>query len=127
MPSMTQADYNAYEARRRIENHVLVNDDAVPAGEEGALHLNIEAELKRRRILYVHSRMDRATTVAKGVPDWILFPATKQAAFIECKTRTGKMSPDQIAWQMLAELAGYPFFVVRSMSQFLQVLKDLNL
>jgi len=101
------------------------DEDAVGEGEENELHQAIIAELRRLLVLHIHSRTDRPTTQANGIPDFVLFPDHKPVIFIECKTRVGKLSTEQKAFQFMAELAGYRFEVVRSMSRFMEIEKDL--
>jgi len=92
-------------------------DDAVPAGGEKNLHQQIEAELNNRRWLFIHSRMDMRTTVAKGVPDFQIYPPGAPAFFIEAKTRTGKLSPEQMAFKFVADLSGHTVYVCRSIRE----------
>ena len=92
-------------------------DDAVPAGGEKALHIQIERELIRKRWLYIHSRMDMKTTTQKGVPDFQIYPPGAPAFFIEAKTRVGKLSPEQVAFKFVADLSGHTVHVCRSMRE----------
>lgn len=92
-------------------------------GKESELHQKIEAELKARRWLFIHSRTDRATTTEKGIPDFVIFPGHGKAIFVEVKTKTGKLSPEQRAWQYCAEILGYNFHIVRSLKDFLAAIE----
>jgi hypothetical protein len=42
---------------------------------------------------------------------------------VECKTRLGKLSPEQLATQAWAAKLGHTVHVVRSMGEFLEVVK----
>lgn len=88
--------------------------DAVPAGEEWKLHDYIGQQLRQMRWLFIHSRMDKRTTTDKGVPDFQIYPPQSKAFFIECKTKTGKLSPEQMAFKTVADLLGHPYHLVRS-------------
>jgi hypothetical protein len=43
---------------------------------------------------------------------------------VECKTRTGKQTPEQIGWQMLLERNGHAYRIVLSMADFLAVVNQ---
>ena len=96
-------------------------EDAVES--EGGLHDDIRDWLHKQHPLpaYVHARMDKKTTTNKGVPDWIILYKNK-LFLIECKTRTGKRRPEQIAWALLAEMQGFPVHECRSMGEFFTIL-----
>ena len=99
----------------------------VEAGGEKKLHQIIESELKARRILYFHDRMDMPTTGQLGRADFTVFPfqiqgqPVKLPIFIECKTAVGKLSREQAGFKLAAELSGYQYFVVRSLHDWTQI------
>ena len=128
---LTWQDVEAHNAKvfaaRFPEKAAKIADDAISAGTEKNLHRQIESHLKELRWLYIHSRTDQPTTQAKGVPDFVCFPPQGRALFIECKTRVGKLSPEQRAFQFVAQLSGYRYEIVRSMQDFNSILTDLNL
>lgn len=71
-----------------------------PQGEsianESDLHNEIIELCRSKGWYYVHSRMDRKTTTALGVPDFVI--ATENGvAFLECKAKGGKPTPAQLA------------------------------
>lgn len=90
---------------------------------EADLHDKIEDELKRRGWYYVHSRMDMATTTALGVPDFIVAMPQGKTIWLEVKSKTGKMKREQLAAQMMLELHGHRHAVVRSFTDFLNLLR----
>lgn len=49
-----------------------------------------------------------------GVADLTYLKGNGQLVFIECKTATGKQSPEQKQWQKLIEENGYRYEIVRS-------------
>jgi len=73
---------------------------------------------------YIHARTDQASTIAKGAPDFVLFINGK-ALLIECKTKTGKCTTDQLAWHRMAKDQKFPVFIVRSMDDFLEIVHHL--
>ncbi len=72
---------------------------------------------------YVHSNPCRSTTVGPGCPDFIL-SCNGKTFWIECKTKTGKLTPDQLAFKMLLEMQGVTMHVVRSMSEFFKAISS---
>lgn len=94
-------------------------------GREADLHRQIEDNVKTRRWLMIHSRTDKATTTAKGIPDFVLFPGGGKVVFIEVKVGKNKLSPEQRAWEYCAEVLGYRFFVVRSFAEFIEAIENL--
>ena len=127
----TMAEVEAHNARVASKKSGAValkaqTANAAPdawAGKESELHQKIESELKRRRWLFIHSRTDRATTTAKGVPDFVIFPGQGKTIFVEVKTKTGKLRPEQRAWQYCAEILVYEFRIVRSFEEFLTTIE----
>ena len=105
-------------ARNRRTVPAVATLDAVPDGEEAKLHEQIIAELRALRWLYSHSRMDKRATVQPGTPDFTIFPPGGKAFFVECKTRTGKLTAEQTAFKHCAEASDYRFALVRSMAEF---------
>lgn len=101
------------------------SSDYVPEGQEiRHLHEPIIkwCESQHPRIPYVHSRTDKKSTTGKGVCDFLIAYQGK-VYFIECKTRTGKLSPDQLAFALLLSFQGFKLHVIRSMKEFFEVVK----
>jgi hypothetical protein len=100
--------------------------EAVPAdavNDEGSLHDQILAECRLRLWPVSHSRMDMATTQGKGTPDFCIAADGGRTFWVECKTAKGKLSPEQLGWQMLLERNGHHYSVIRSFSEFLELIK----
>lgn len=93
--------------------------DAEPT--ERDLHEKIEAECRRRGWVTVHSRMDRATTTACGVCDFIIFAGGGVVINIECKGRAGKLTLAQQGFISAMRKNGHEVHVVRSFSEFMQL------
>lgn len=64
--------------------------------------------------------------VQAGFPDLLLLVASgsKHGLLIELKSRTGKQSGFQKEYQTLVEAQGYRYEVVRSLQQFMSVVRD---
>lgn len=96
-------------------------------GLESELHKAIEAELKRRRWYYVHSRMDKRTTTQLGVTDFIVaIPApagTKpKTLWCEAKRKGGKLTKEQNITRHILLAAGHWHETVYSFEEFLSLL-----
>lgn len=111
----------------------MFNDPMAYLGKESDLHDQIEAELKRRRWYYVHSRTDRKTTQAKGCPDFIIatgaeatsggYKRSPRTYWIEVKKRGGKLSPEQNVVQHVLTALEHHHAVVYSFQEFLDIIK----
>jgi len=68
----------------------------------------------------------KAEGALAGVADLILLKSNRHygALLIEMKTRIGKQSDSQNAWQALIEKDGYKYVVVRSFEEFQKVIKE---
>jgi hypothetical protein len=117
---MTQAELNAYEARQRQHANGLATDTAVE--KEADLHNEILAECRRRGWIAFYSRMDRATSRVVGEPDFLVLADGGKLLMIEAKSRTGKLSTEQLALRAWANRLGHKVFEVRSLAQFLEVI-----
>lgn len=113
--------------RARIVGSPLPSDERHAAEDskvERELHKLIWNELTRRGILFVHSRLDRKTTQARGVPDFVACIIGLFCAF-ECKTATGTLSKEQEAVRLEIIRNGGRYYLVRSFAEFRAALSDI--
>lgn len=94
-----------------------------PAPQEGVehesdLHQQILDFCKRNGWLCLHGSMAHRTKRVLGEPDFVCVLPGGRVALVECKSRTGKLSTDQLALQMLAEKLGHKVHVVRTLQEF---------
>lgn len=92
----------------------------VPAGEEiVSLHNPIKewCDSQFPQVPYFYTRPDKASGSKPGTPDFALLYKGK-VIIVECKTRDGKLSPEQLAFKVLAEMQGHTVHVVRDMEHF---------
>lgn len=120
----TQAWFDAQQAKRN--NSAMYSPPSEGATNESALHDAISAYCRSKGWLAIHSRMDTATTTAKGVPDFVIFADNGRVFLVECKTRLGKLSPDQAAWHAMAKRNGHEVHTVRSFEEFLETMKEVR-
>lgn len=91
--------------------------------DESQLQHAIIAECHRRGYFTVRSRMDRPTTNQIGVPDIIIAANDGRVIWCECKSRTGKLRPEQLAAKVWLEKLGHEYLLCRSMAEFLELVK----
>lgn len=104
-----------------IRHKSKVVGQPVSEGEEAKLHRQIWDECTRHGWLVFHGAMSKRTHRTKGEPDFIICADKGRTIYVECKTKTGKLSPDQAAVGFHLESLGHEFHVVRSLSQFLEL------
>lgn len=122
---MSQAQYEALLIRGRRyfpgKGH-RVGEDAVD--DESKLQSDIRAECQRRGWYCVSARMDRKTTTAIGTPDFIVAMPDGRTLWIEAKTRTGKLTPAQMAAAAWLKKLGHEYHIVRSAAEFAGMATD---
>ena len=89
---------------------------------ESTLHYAILDYCRGKGWLCVHSRMDRRTTTAVGISDFIIV-APQAVWFIECKRPGQKLRPEQAAFRAQILKLGWPHATVHSMAEFLQAVE----
>lgn len=90
---------------------------------ESALHDFIINFAHARGWLAIHSRMDKPTTTALGVSDFILV-TPNTVYFIEAKRKGNKVTPKQRAFLTAIKCLGWPSAVVFSKEEFLQYIES---
>ncbi len=104
-------------ANIRVASHALESD----------LHKAIEAELKRRRWYYVHSRMDKRTTTQLGVTDFIVAIPGGKTLWCEAKRKGGKLSQEQNITRHILLASGHWHEVVYSIEQFNKLIDTVEI
>jgi hypothetical protein len=94
-----------------------------PVSRERDLHDDIQAECERRMWWTIHSRMDRPTSIGKGVCDFIIMADGARTIYVECKSKTGKLSDDQRIFITWMKRLGHTVHVVTSFQQFLELIR----
>lgn len=126
MARATEQWLRAYQARGFHPKAVKALSDAEHDMKESDLHDSIIAYLRQHDIPYYHSRMDCATTGNVGAPDFFIFLEQGKTLHIECKSRIGKLSKDQLAYQAWLSKKQHPVFVVRTMEEFTAALESVR-
>jgi hypothetical protein len=91
----------------------------------GGLHEQIMAHCDAQwpRWKYRHSRTDKKTHEEEGVEDFTIFLPSGRTVHIECKSRDGKLTARQRDWAKELSMLGHEVFLVRSLEEFLEVVK----
>lgn len=116
----------AHEERLARVKPGLLKKVATAVDKEIPLHNRIiEWCLKQwPRIKYIHANPAVKSTIAKGANDFFLFLPGGKILLIECKTRDGKLSKDQLIWGAEMRALGHTVHTVRSMEEFLTLINN---
>jgi hypothetical protein len=90
---------------------------------EADLHEDILAYCRGRGWIALHGSMAQATGRTLGEWDFVIVAHCGRTFLIECKTATGKLTPEQAGMKAWAEKLGHAPKVVRSMEEFLEATK----
>jgi hypothetical protein len=71
--------------------------------------------------LFFHGSMAHRTFRTPGEPDFVALLPNGRTVLIECKTRTGKLSNEQLGVKAQAEALGHVYVVVRAKEDLEQV------
>lgn len=121
MPRMSPEQYAIYlaglPARKKTPPREPLMVRQAPA--EADLHDAIERECRRRGLCFIHSRMDRASTIQVGAPDFVIALPAGRTLWIECKSAKGVLRHCQAAFLATLRSLGHQAHVVRSLDEFL--------
>jgi hypothetical protein len=90
---------------------------------EAKLHDDIIAECRTRGWFVVHSRMDRPTTTALGVTDFIIALPAGVTWWVEAKRKGKKPTPAQMGVGVMLKHLAHRHAVVYSIEQFRELVK----
>lgn len=88
-----------------------------PVTDESVLHNEIIQYCEENGWAYLHGAMSTRTSRTLGEPDFQIY-CPNGSFLIECKSKTGKPSPAQLAFAALARRNGHTVYLVRSLEQF---------
>lgn len=88
---------------------------------EATLHDDIIDYCRRAGWIYFHGRMDHKTFRSQGEPDFHILADHGRTFLIECKSKTGKPSLDQLSVICQAEHLGHKIPVIQSFAEFLAI------
>jgi hypothetical protein len=118
------------ESFRRLNPHLFAPASTCGPGEklEMPLHDKIMQHCAAQfpRWLYIRARSDMASTIAVGAQDFTIFLPGGRVLCVECKSATGKCSPEQAGWHFEMQRLGHHVYIVRSWGEFLECLQTHN-
>lgn len=99
----------------------VVAPDAVT--DESELHDEIMAYCRSKDWVCLHGSMAHRTFRTIGECDFQIYASDSRAFLIECKSKTGKLSPEQQAFAAQARKNGHTVHCIRSMTEFLELVR----
>lgn len=88
---------------------------------ESDLHTQIAAECLRRVWLAFHGAIGKRTRRTPGEPDFVIICEYPRVLLIECKSKTGKPSDDQLSVRTWANKLGHQVHIISSFREFLDI------
>jgi len=126
MPTISHADYLMMQRKLQGGRNALA--DSREAGEqstvESKLHEQIKGECKRRCWLAFHGSMAHRAMRTLGEPDFTIAANDGRVFFIEAKTKTGKLSSEQLGVGHLLNALNQRYKVVRSIQEFIDFVES---
>lgn len=123
MPRLTLAEFNAYQARRAAGRPVP-ELEAPTVERESELQAAIATECRRRGWLAFTGNMAVATSRTVGEPDFCIAADDGRVFWVEAKTKTGKLSLEQLAAHAWLRRLGQSVYVVRNFGEFIQAAEN---
>lgn len=119
----TAAEVQAHEAKLAARKSPAVVGTPNTFEKESALHDAILNHCKAQGWIAFHGSMAHKAMRTVGEPDFTILADQGRVFFIECKTATGKLSPEQLGIKMWAEKLGHTIHTCRSVEEFYRIIK----
>jgi hypothetical protein len=91
-----------------------VANDVYDRKSEKLIHARFEAWLRLNEISFVHSRMDKKSTIREGWPDFSVFGPNGKTCFVEIKLPGGELSVDQMTVMLELLRKGHTYHICQS-------------
>lgn len=97
-----------------------------PVEQEMKLHEDIMSYCmaKSPRWMFIRARSDKRSGIAIGANDMTIFMGDGKVLCVECKSKTGKLTKEQLIWREEMRLLGHTVHEVRSMEDFFKAVKE---
>lgn len=123
MSAITQLQYQQMLARTAQNSGRLpVSEDSV--SDESTLHSEIIQLCKNRGWIYFHGSMAHRAMRTIGEPDFTILADKGRVFFFEAKSKSGKLSSQQLALKVWAEKLGHTIHTISTFRQFIQIITD---
>lgn len=119
---MTQQEVDSYNARQ-LSSKMVWGGVHPPVTREADLHNQIFEHCRSNGWIALHGSMSERTSRTLGEADYTILMPNGRVLFVECKTKTGKLSTAQMAMKAWMAKLGHTMHVVRSMAEFLELTK----
>lgn len=120
----TQADVERFNARRKPTRAEAAHNAYMNAVlDEKKLHCDILNQCEQRGWIALHGSTAHRTFRTVGEFDFTILADRGRVFLIECKARSGKLTEEQQAMQHWARKLEHNPLVVRSLEEFLQVIR----
>jgi hypothetical protein len=117
---MTPFELEQYQRRTSVKaSAIQVANDAVD--DESTLHADVLRECKARGWLCLHGSMAHRTRRNPGEQDCTIFADGGRVFVVEAKSRSGKLSAEQLGIAAWMEKLGHKHNVVRSLGEFIDL------
>ena len=120
--SISTAQFQEMLARTEFNAGRLPKMSADPVEKESDLHDDIIRFCRAHGLYYVHSRMDRATTQAKGVSDFVIAVEGGLTVWIEAKSKRGKVTTEQLATIAFLKRLGHAAAICYNMADVIDLI-----
>lgn len=114
MPRMTRYEFDEYCRRQSTAPKV----DSAGEEKESDLHEYVASRCRAQGWLFFRGSMAHRTHRTLGEPDFIVAAERGVALFVECKSRTGKVTPEQHAVIAHANRLGHSASVISSREEW---------
>ena len=121
---LTQSEYEAYLART-TRQRPCTSLSGGGCKDEAELHSQILAHCRSQGWIALHGSMAHATNRTVGEPDFTILADNGRVFWIECKSKTGKVKPEQLALHTWMSRLGHTCHVIRSLEDFSEVVKGM--
>lgn len=115
----TEADVAAREARLKAGKEPASGEGCE---DESKLHSEIMATCRQRGWIVFHGSMAHRAMRTPGEPDFTILADGGRVFFVECKTKTGKLSREQLGLKHWAENLGHTIHTCRSAADFRKII-----
>lgn len=123
MVNFSQADVINHQVRMAKNRPSPTRDDAPEL--ESTLRTEIDKFCNEQwpKWLVVAARTDKKSTIPTGCHDCTIFASRGRVFCLELKSKTGKPTQEQLGWAVLMRNVGHTVHLIRSMSEFLEIVK----
>jgi hypothetical protein len=131
MGTITHLDFQLMQERLLLRRKRFAEQPPIPKTaaqllnemkSESDLHIKIITACHAKGWYVVHSRMDRPSTQAVGVPDFVI-ATFKGTYFIEVKRKGGKVTMAQLAAGVMLKHLGRKYALIHSFEEFVDFVK----